>query len=330
MYNYCSINTIIKTQPVTFNLFAPTKANTMKTKNFPYLFIAATITLAACNNSEGDFDAAGAFESVETIVSTEANGTLNVLNVEEGQQLKANQYIGYVDSVQLYLKKCQLEAQIASTTSQIPDIPVQVASLESQLAEAQRNKERIVRLLSQEAATPQQADDANSQVEVIKKQIQAQQSALGITSSTIVKSVAPLQKQIDQINDQLKKCRIINPIHGTVLTKYAQEHEVVMPGKALYKIAETDTLILRAYITGNQIDQVKLNQKVKVRVDKSAKNYAFYPGTIYWISDKAEFTPKTIQTKDERANLVYAIKIHVKNDGYLKIGMYGEIQFKTN
>ena len=298
-------------------------------KTVPLILLTAAITIGSCKNSENDFDAAGAFESVETIVSTEASGTLNTLQVEEGQTLKANQYIGYVDTVQLYLRKSQLEAQIASTTSQLPDIPVQVAALQSQLAEALKNRDRITRLLSQDAATPQQADDANSQVEVIKKQIEAQQNALGITSATLVKSVAPFQKQIDQINDQLHKCRIINPIHGTVLTKYAQAHEVVMPGKALYKIAETDTLILRAYITGNQIGQVKLNQEVKVRVDKSANNYAFYSGKIYWISDKAEFTPKTIPTKEERADLVYAVKVRVVNDGYLKIGMYGEVQLNS-
>ena len=298
-------------------------------KTVPLILLTAVITIGSCKNSENDFDAAGAFESVETIVSTEASGTLNILQVEEGQTLKANQYIGYVDSVQLYLRKSQLEAQIASTTSQLPDIPVQVAALQSQLSEALKNRDRITRLLSQDAATPQQADDASSQVEVIKKQIEAQQNALGITSSTLVKSVAPLQKQIDQINDQLRKCRIINPIHGTVLTKYAQAHEVVMPGKALYKIAETDTLILRAYITGNQIGQVKLNQEVKVRVDKSTHDYAFYSGKICWISDKAEFTPKTIPTKEERADLVYAVKVRVVNDGFLKIGMYGEVQLNS-
>lgn len=297
-------------------------------KKVSLIAAGVAVIFASCHNSENDFDAAGAFESVETIVSTEATGTIMQLNVEEGQTLQPHQFIGYVDSAQLYYKKQQLEAQIASTTSQIPDIPVQVAALQSQLAEAEKNQARMNNLFKQNAATQQQVDDANTQVDMITKQIEAQKSSLGISSNTIEKDVAPLQRQIDQLNDQLAKCRIINPIHGTVLTKYSEDHEVVMPGKALYKIAETDTLILRAYITGDQLDKAKLGQKVKVRVDKGAKQYAYYDGLIYWVSDKAEFTPKTIPTKEERADLVYAIKIRVINDGFLKIGMYGEMSFK--
>jgi len=291
------------------------------------LLFAIVALFASCNNKEKEFDAAGAFESVETIVSTESSGTLMKFDVEEGQTLQPNQFIGYVDSMQLYYRKQQLEAQIASTTSQIPNIPVQVAALQSQLTEAQKNQERVKNLFKQNAATQQQLDDANTQVDVLIKQIEAQKSTLGISTTTLEKNVAPLQKQIDQLNDQLLKCRIINPIHGTVLTKYAEDHEVVIPGKALYKIAETDTLILRAYITGAQLNQIKLGQKVNVRTDKGAKQYGQYSGTVYWISDKSEFTPKTIPTKDERADLVYAIKVRVINDGYLKIGMYGEVKF---
>jgi len=289
--------------------------------------IAASSIIVSCSNSEKDFDAAGAFESVETIVSTEASGTIKEFNVEEGSTLKPGQFIGYVDSAQLYLRKQQLLAQVASTTSQMPDIPVQVASLESQLSDAEKNLGRMSSLVKQDAATQQQLDEANTKVDMLKKQIDAQKSSLGITSATLGKEVAPLQRQIDQINDQIAKCKIINPIHGTVLTKYAQDHEVVMPGKALYKIAETDTLILRAYITGSQLSQIKLGQKINVRVDKGAKEYATYTGVVYWVSDKSEFTPKTIPTKEERADLVYAIKVKVINDGFLKIGMYGEVKF---
>lgn len=291
--------------------------------------IAITAIFASCHNSENDWDAAGAFESVETIVSTEASGTLMQFDVEEGQNLKSGQWIGYVDSAQLYYKKQQLEAQIASTISQRPDIPVQVASLYSQLADAEKNQQRMENLFKANAATQQQLDDANTQVEVYKKQIDAQKSSLGITSLTIDKEVAPLQRQIDQMDDQLQKCKVINPIRGTVLTKYAENHEVVEPGKALYKIAPTDTLILRAYITGAQLTEVKLGQIVKVRSDEGSDKYKYYTGVIYWISDKSEFTPKTIPTKDERADLVYAIKIRVPNDGYLKIGMYGEVEFSN-
>lgn len=289
--------------------------------------LAFVAVFASCHNSDNDWDAAGAFESVETIVSTEASGTLMQFDVEEGQTLNKGQWIGYVDSAQLYYKKLQLEAQIASTVSQKPDIPIQVASLQAQLSDAKINQQRMQNLFKANAATQQQLDDANTQVKVIEKQIEAQENALGITSTTITKDVAPLQRQIDQIDDQLQKCKIINPIHGTVLTKYSENHEVVTPGKALYKIAETDTLILRAYITGAQLTEVKLGQVVKVRSDEGSNNYRHYSGVVYWISDKSEFTPKTIPTKDERADLVYAIKVRVVNDGYLKIGMYGDVKF---
>jgi HlyD family secretion protein len=292
------------------------------------LAVASLLFLySSCHNSENDWDAAGAFESVETIVSTESSGTIMEFNVEEGQTLKANQFVGFIDSTQLYAHKMQLEAQIASTTSQQPDIPVQVASLQSQLEEAETNQKRMQNLIKANAATQQQMDDANTQVDMLKRQIDAQKNALGITSITLTKEVTPLQRQIDQINDQLLKCRIINPLRGTVLTKYAEDHEVVVPGKALYKIAPTDTLILRAYVTGSQLNLVKLGQKVTVRTDKGASQYGYYSGTVYWISDQSEFTPKTIPTKDERADLVYAVKIRVVNDGYLKIGMYGEVKF---
>ncbi len=298
----------------------------MLKKKVSIMAIAVAAVIASCNNSEKDFDAAGAFESVETIVSTESSGTIMQFNIEEGQTLQPGQFIGYVDSAQLYYRKQQLEAEIASTTSQLPNIPTQVAALQSQLAQAQTNLDRTNKLFKQNAATQQQLDDANTQVDMYKKQIEAQKSTLGITSATLSKNVTPLQRQIDQLNDQIAKCKIINPIHGTVLTKYAEDHEVVTPGKALYKIAETDTLILRAYITGSQLSHVKLGQTVKVRTDKGAKQYGEYTGTVYWISDKSEFTPKTIPTKDERADLVYAIKIRVLNDGYIKIGMYGEVK----
>jgi HlyD family secretion protein len=315
------MNTTIKIRQVI------NKLNFMSMKKVSIIMaIAGAAIFNSCSNTENDFDAAGAFESVETIVSTESSGTIMQFNVEEGQILQPNQFVGYIDSVQLYERKEQLEAQIASTTSQIPDIPVQVAALQSQLDEAKKNQDRMNSLFRQSAATQQQVDDANTQVDMLNKQIEAQKSTLGISSATIEKNVAPLQRQIDQLNDQLYKCRIINPIHGTVLTKYAEDHEIATPGKALYKIAETDTLILRAYVTGSQLSKIKLGQTVKVRVDKGAKQYASYNGILYWVSAQSEFTPKTIPTKDERADLVYAVKIRVINDGFLKIGMYGEVK----
>lgn len=296
-------------------------------KKIRLLTIAIAAVLASCKSSNNDYDAAGAFESVETIVSTETSGTIMQFNVEEGQTLKAGEYIGYIDSTQLYYRKLQLEAEIVSLSSQTPDIPIQVAALKIQLDGAKKDQARVLNLFKQNAATQQQVDDANTKVDMIQKQIDAEKSTLGISSTTIEKNIAPLKRQIDQLNDQIEKCKIINPVRGTVLTKYSEDHEVAMPGSALYKIAETDTIILRAYITGTQLDQIKIGQQVKVRSDKGSNQYNFYTGTIYWISDKAEFTPKTIPTKDERADLVYAIKIRVVNDGYLKIGMYGEVKF---
>ncbi len=287
---------------------------------------AFVTTLLSCGKTEEKYDASGTFEAVETIVSAEASGNIKELNLEEGQVLKAGQQVGYIDSVQLYLKKKQLEAQVRATLSGRPDIAAQTAALHEQLRQAEREQQRTTNLLKADAATQKQLDDANTQIDVVKKQISALQSSLGITSTNLSDQVKPLNAQIEQINDQLNKCHIINEVNGTVLTKYAEVNEVTSVGKPIYKIAGLDTIILRAYITGEQIPHVKVGQQVKVLVDDTKDTYKTYPGTVEWVSDKAEFTPKTIQTKDERANLVYAVKIRVKNDGYLKIGMYGEVK----
>lgn len=289
--------------------------------------IFTILALATCKNNGNDSDASGTFEAVETIISSEANGVIKDFKLEEGQELKVGEYLGYVDSTQLYLKKKQLQAQINTVLSKKPDIAAQIAALQEQLRQAKREQRRVENLREADAATQKQLDDANSQVGIIQKQIEAQRSALGTTSNSLNEETTTLSIQIQQLNDQLEKCRIVNEVNGTVLTKYAYEKEMTSIGKPLYKIADLSTIILRAYITGTQLSQVKLNQQVEVLVDDTEETYKTYPGTIEWISDKAEFTPKTIQTKDERANLVYAIKIRVKNDGYLKIGMYGEVRF---
>lgn len=283
--------------------------------------------LSSCNKGEELYDASGTFEAVETIVSAQASGVIKALNLEEGQTLKKGETVGYIDSVQLYLKKQQLQAQVKATLSGKPDIIAQTAALKEQLRQAEREQKRTLNLLKADAATPKQLDDANTQVDVVKKQIQALQSSLGITTSSLTDQTQPLNVQIQQINDQLHKSKIINEVNGTVLSKYAEVNEITDPGKPIYKIAALNTIILRAYITGNQIPHIKVGQQVKVLVDDTKNSYKTYPGSIEWVSDKAEFTPKTIQTKDERANLVYAIKIRVKNDGFLKIGMYGDVKF---
>lgn len=290
------------------------------------LIIVLAAFVAGCAGGEIKYDASGTFEAVETIVSAEANGIIKRFTVEEGQELKANQVVGYVDSVQLYLKKKQLEAQIAAVLSKKPNIAIQIASLQEQLRQAQREQTRVENLLKADAATQKQLDDATAQVEIIKKQIAAQESSLGITSKSINEESGPLTVQIAQLEDQLSKCKIVNEVNGTVLTKYAEVNEMTATGKPLYKIADLSEIILRAYVTGDQLPDLKLGQHVTVLIDAPENSYKEYPGEIQWISCKAEFTPKTIQTKDERANLVYAVKIRVKNDGLIKIGMYGEVK----
>jgi HlyD family secretion protein len=290
------------------------------------LFLLTTI-LFSCSNGNGDFDATGTFESEEVIVSTEAMGKLLKFEVEEGMNLKQGQIVGVVDTTQLHLKKKQLQATIKAVLSKQPDIPTQLASIQEQIATAEREKKRIENLVKSDAATTKQLDDINSQLDVLNKQYDATKSSLTITTQGMRSETLPLIAQVEQIQNQINKSIIINPIDGTVLTRYAKQDEITGNGKALYKIADLSEMILRAYINGDQLGKVKLDQKVKVFVDKDDGEQKELEGEIYWVSSKAEFTPKTIQTKDERANLVYAIKVRVKNDGYLKIGMYGEVKF---
>jgi HlyD family secretion protein len=289
------------------------------------LVICIAIFFSSCKNDKSQFDASGTFEADETIISSEASGTLKQFDIEEGQVLQSGHLIGYVDSVQLYLKRQQLIAQIRSVLSKKPQIATQTASLKEQLKAAEKEQSRVNNMLKVDAATPRQLDDVTAQVEVLKKQIDAQYSTLDLSSSSLTQETLPIQVQIKQLDDQLNKCRIVNPVNGTVLTKYASVNEVTAAGKALYEIADLSYLTLRAYVTGDQFSKISLNEKLKVMVDDGPGKYKEYEGVVEWISDKAEFTPKTIQTKDERANLVYAVKIKVKNDGKLKIGMYGEV-----
>jgi HlyD family secretion protein len=289
--------------------------------------LGALLWLSSCG-PKTQFDASGTFETEETIISAEATGRIKEFNVEEGQTLKAGQYIGFIDTAQLYFNKMNLQAQITAGLSKRPDIAAQLASLKVQLQNAQHEQQRLTNLLRADAATQKQVDDQTFLVSQIQKEIDAQYSTLDITTTNINKEAIPLRALIDQMNDQLSKCYLINPVNGTVLSKYARLDEEATPGKALYKIADVSSLLLRAYVTNDQFSQIKLGQKVKVYIDSTENSYKEYEGEITWISDKAEFTPKTIETKDERANLVWATKITVKNDGYLKIGMYADIKFK--
>lgn len=297
----------------------------MRTKLF-FMYIAVVAILAACGRGKSKFDASGTFEAIEVIVSSEAPGKILSFDVREGQLLEAGQNVGCIDSIQLFLRKKQLLANIRAVESRFPEIQKQVASIEQQIATQNTEKERVSRLLKANAASQKQLDDINAQIAVLEKQKEAQLSTLTITRNGIREDAAGLYIQVEQLNDQLKKCRIINPLQGTLLVKYAQANEITAQGKALYKIADIENMILRAYITSDQLTKVKIGQPVKVFVDSGEKQLKEYPGKVEWVSAKAEFTPKTIQTRDERANQVYAVKIAVKNDGFLKIGMYGELK----
>lgn len=283
--------------------------------------------LAACNRGDDNFDATGTFEATEILVSSEANGKIMELNMEEGDRLDAGALLGYVDSTQLYLKKMQLAAGLRSVDVRKPDIRKQIAALEQQIATARTEQQRMENLVKAKAGNQKQVDDIVNNIKYLQKQLDAQYSTLNKTTGGADAEAEGILYQIMQLDDQLQKSRIINPQAGTVLVKYAEPGEVTAAGKPLYKIADTDLLYLRAYITADQLSTLKQGQSVRVFADYGTDDRREYPGTITWISDKSEFTPKGIQTKDERANLVYAIKIAVKNDGYLKIGQYGETVF---
>lgn len=282
--------------------------------------------LAACNNNANEHDASGTFEAVETIVSAEASGKILQLNINEGDELKQGARVGYIDSTQLYLQRLQLLQNKKAILSGSPDVNPQIQVLERELETTQADKKRIENLVKGEVASQKQLDDINSKIALIQSKITAMRSEFGTRTSSIHEQSNTVQVQLAQINDQLKKCTITNQVNGTVLTKYAEANEMTIVGRPLYKIADLSTLTLRAYVTGDQFAALKLNQKVKVLVDKNENEYREYEGVVEWISNKAEFTPKTIQTKDERANLVYAVKIRVKNDGLLKIGMYADVK----
>ena len=291
------------------------------------LIATALLGLAACNRGDGNFDATGTFEATEILVSSEANGKIMELNIEEGDRLDAGAMVGYIDSTQLYLKKMQLSAGLRSVDIRKPDIRKQIAALEQQIATARTEQQRMENLVKAKAGNQKQVDDIVNNIKYLQKQLDAQYSTLNNTTGGADAEAESILYQIMQLDDQLQKSRIVTPQAGTVLVKYAEPGEVTAAGKPLYKIADTDLLYLRAYITADQLSTLKQGQTVRVFADYGADEQREYPGTITWISDKSEFTPKGIQTKDERANLVYAIKIAVKNDGYLKIGQYGETVF---
>ena len=298
----------------------------MKSRNL--LGLCSLLALfSAYGNGAPKYDATGTFETTEVLVSAEASGRLLYFDIEEGMLLKAGEEVGVVDTVQLYLKKLQLEASIKSVEEQRPDILKQVAATKEQISAAQRERNRVANLLKVGAANQKQLDDAEDQLEVLRKQLVAQNSTLSNSHQSLTWQSSSVGIQVAQVEDQLKKCHITSPITGTVLAKYAEAGELTAMGTPLFKVADTEQMYLRAYITSEQLSQVKLGQKVTVFSDYGTDEHKQYPGVVTWISDTSEFTPKTILTKNERANLVYAVKIAVHNDGLLKIGMYGGVEF---
>jgi HlyD family secretion protein len=307
-----------------------------------YIFISlAILFLASCKNGKGSFDAQGSFEAVEILVSPEISGRITELDLDDGDSVAALQVVGRIDATNLSLQKEQVDESIRALSDKTTDPAPQVALLNDQLAveqtqlkNLQRELDRAEGLLRNDAVTSKQVDDIRYQKEALEKkmavtrqQIVVQRSTNANQNRAILSEGNPLRKRAAQLDDLVKRSAIVNPVSGTVIATFAEAGEMAVAGKPLYKVADMRELILRAYVTGEQLPHIRTGQQVKVFTDKGPDAYNEHTGTITWISSKAEFTPKTIQTKDERANLVYAIKIMVKNDGLLKIGMYGEIKF---
>ena len=298
----------------------------MKKKNILSL-CAAIAVLTACSSGEKDYDASGVFETTEVIVSAKATGEILSLNVEEGQNVKCNEMLGLIDTLQLSLHDQQLAANQSAADSKRLDANRQVASIRQQINNLQKEKKRFSDLLAANAATQKQVDDISYQIEVLQRQLAATQEQIGSNNQSAGNQSMGIKAQRAQTEDQIRKAHITSPITGTVLTKYAEQGEYATPGRALFKVGDISRMRLRAYITAPQLTTLKVGQKVKVFADMGETESKAYEGTVEWISDKAEFTPKTIQTRDERANLVYAIKVAVKNDGMIKRGMYGDVKF---
>ena len=288
------------------------------------IYIAMALLAISCTK-EAEFDAQGTFEATEVVVSSEATGRILNFNIEEGMAIVANQAVGTIDSLQLHLQRKQLVAQQSALLASRPDVKKQVAALREQIAKQKTELRRVDNMLRDGAATQKQKDDIKAQIKILEGQLEAQLSTLDKNTSTINGNSVVLEAQIAALDDRISKCRIISPVGGTVLVKYAEAGELASAGKPLMKIADLKNIYLRAYFTSDQLANVKLGDEVKVVADFGGTERYDYTGRVAWISSESEFTPKTIQTKDSRANLVYAVKIAVENDGRLKIGLAGEV-----
>ena len=291
--------------------------------------VALWLVLGACTSQEEQYDASGIFETTEVIVSAKGTGELQSFQVEEGQAVRQGEVLGWIDTLQLSLKDRQLAASLLATESKRLDEKRQVAHLRQQIENLQREKERFTTLLNAKATTAKQVDDIDYQIKVLQNQLVATQEQINSSNSSLSRQSESIQAQRAQMEDQIRNAMISSPITGTVLTKYAEQGEFAVPGKALFKVADVSQMKLRAYITADQLTQLQIGQAVAVYADRGITDRKRYAGRVVWIADKAEFTPKTIQTRNERANLVYAVKIAVENDGFIKRGMYGEVRFNA-
>ena len=287
------------------------------------------LVLNACGRKERQYDATGVFEATETTVYAEQTGALLTFNVEEGDTVGQNREVGLIDTTQLWLKMKQAEAMKSVYQSQKPEQEKQIAVTRQQLAKAKQDQQRYKELVADGAAPAKMLDDANSQVEVLQRQLDAQLSSLRVNTNALDKQMDATDVQAEQLRDQIRKCHILVPAKGTVIEKYVERGEFVSAGKPLFKMADTENMFIRAYITSAQLENIKTGQKATVFADYGNGGKKEYEGRVTWISSRSEFTPKTILTDDERADLVYAVKVAIKGDGYVKMGMYGEVLFAS-
>lgn len=293
-----------------------------------FLILILPLLFAGCSDGSDDFDACGQIEAVDVVVSAESNGKIISLDVPEGAVLAKGECVGVIDSVQIYLQKMELISRKQNAVSRIVDIKKQLAPQKSRLENLMVDKERYVNLLAKDAGTQKQVDDIEFQIAVSKGEIDAQTQTYQNNNSGVESELAMYDVQIAQKEDMLRKCRIVSPVAGTVLTRYVEEGETVTSGKPIFRIADMNDVYVRAYFTTAQLADIKLGSKVKVYPDDGSDKLKEYEGTVTWISEQAEFTPKNIQTRDDRADLVYAVKISIANDGYLKLGMYAYVKTK--
>ena len=292
-----------------------------------WIMAAGLAMLASCGSNEKEYDATGTFEATEVTVAAEQSGALMKFDVNEGDEIALGKEVGLVDTTQIWLKIQQARATKDVYQSQKPDMERQIAATRQQLAKAKQDQQRYQELVNDGAAPSKMLDDATNQVQVLQKQLDALISSLSTNTNALNKQMAATDVQVSQLRDQLRKCHIAAPIAGTVLEKYVEKGEFVAVGKPLFKMADTEQMFIRAYVTSAQLQNIKVGQKAKVFADYGDGEKKEYEGTVSWISSRSEFTPKTILTDDERADLVYALKVAFKNDGYVKIGMYGEVKF---